>query len=526
MTKQKKINFKKDVFWTLDRCITISKKFKNYTTWISKEPLCYRAVYRKGWLTQCTKHMLNSPYKIFTKDECIKDAKKYSSKSAWNKKSHKIFNFSKNKGWVKECLLKANIKIRTNHWPFDICKSESVKYSTIKEWRISSPLSYHTASKNKWVKELSKHMIFPKRSWTLEECVENFKKYEGSTEWKNKSHGAYTFAKKNNWLKQCQIALNRRVKTPNHFWTYRKCKLEANKYKTISDWMRGHLSSYSSARKNNWVKKLSKHMLSISEAISLKKTKWTLEMLKAEALKHNSVSDWENNGQGCSAAQKRGLIEHCTQHMKGFIIWGTKEACLKDALRFKKRSEWNKNSAGAYVSATKNGWLEECCKHMKKFRTKEDCILAASKFKSKEEWYKKDSGSYWSAYSRGFFEECTKHMPDYAGSDRKEKRDVDKLIKLIKKHKITEIIKREEMLSNNSFPDLLLEINNKIVIIEVKHDKSRWHQSELNDQMNKYQSVAHQKYANKLEACILTSPKGKYGISFDELIKQLTKLKK
>lgn len=38
----------------------------------------------------------------------------------------------------------------------------------------------------------------------------------------------------------------------------------------------------------------------------------------------------------------------------------TKEECIKDAKKYNTRSEWQKNSGGAYKVAWKNKWLDEC----------------------------------------------------------------------------------------------------------------------------------------------------------------------
>ena len=43
----------------------------------------------------------------------------------------------------------------------------------------------------------------------------------------------------------------------------------------------------------------------------------------------------------------------------------TKENCKEDALKYNTKKEWRIHTGGAYISAYKNGWLNECCEHMK-----------------------------------------------------------------------------------------------------------------------------------------------------------------
>src|ERR1017187_4564933 len=43
----------------------------------------------------------------------------------------------------------------------------------------------------------------------------------------------------------------------------------------------------------------------------------------------------------------------------------TKENCHKEAKKYNSRTIFCRKSSGSYYSATKNGWLEEVCSHMK-----------------------------------------------------------------------------------------------------------------------------------------------------------------
>jgi hypothetical protein len=50
--------------------------------------------------------------------------------------------------------------------------------------------------------------------------------------------------------------------------------------------------------------------------------------------------------------------------------WQIKENVLAEALNYKTRSEWVKNSSSSYNSANKNGWVDECSTHMIKRKNK------------------------------------------------------------------------------------------------------------------------------------------------------------
>ena len=44
----------------------------------------------------------------------------------------------------------------------------------------------------------------------------------------------------------------------------------------------------------------------------------------------------------------------------------TLESCKESASKFNSRYEWRKSDTASYACALRNGWLNECCEHMKK----------------------------------------------------------------------------------------------------------------------------------------------------------------
>jgi hypothetical protein len=54
--------------------------------------------------------------------------------------------------------------------------------------------------------------------------------------------------------------------------------------------------------------------------------------------------------------------------------------CIVDARKYANISEWKKNSKDAYRVACENGWLDECCAHMKRIGTKYKKLVYAFVF--------------------------------------------------------------------------------------------------------------------------------------------------
>ena len=91
----------------------------------------------------------------------------------------------------------------------------------------------------------------------------------------------------------------------NRFWTKEKCIEEAKKYNNKKDFYTNSISSYRSSLKNNWLDEICSHMIELRKP-------------------------------------------------KGY--W-TKEKCQEESLKYKTRTEFQKNSSRAYHICKKNGWL-------------------------------------------------------------------------------------------------------------------------------------------------------------------------
>ena len=109
-----------------------------------------------------------------------------------------------------------------------------------------------------------------------------------------------------------------------------------------------------------------------------------------------------------------------TKAKKGRPLYWNLEKCKEDALLFDSKGQWEKSSGGAYASAKKHGWLDDCCSHMitkgeavtrKKLQwTLEKCLIDAKRFTGRREWSMKSSAAYGSAKRNGWLDQCCAHM--------------------------------------------------------------------------------------------------------------------
>jgi len=209
-----------------------------------------------------------------------------------------------------------NYKTRI-YWTIEKCKDIALRYQTRYEWQKNNNVSYRAAYINEWLEECCKHMLYknkPKGYWSLDKCKEIALKYNTRKEWIKGNSSSYIPSQKNGWLEECCKHMVAKKKHKG-YWTLERCKDIALRYKTRNDWIKGNVSSYSVAHKNGWLEECRKHMV-IRD--SKPKGYWSLDKCKGIGLKYNT------------------------------------------------RKEWIKGEPSSYQKAYKNGWLEECCKHMKK----------------------------------------------------------------------------------------------------------------------------------------------------------------
>ena len=206
--------------------------------------------------------------------------------------------------------------------------------------------------------------------WTLERCMESAKPHLSRLVWQKACKPAYNRASKNGWLDECCAHMEDFRKRPG-YWDLEKCKADAKKYKTRSEW-RKSTSAYTVACLKGWIDECCTHM-------GTKEFKpyrfWNKETCLEDAKKHSTRNAWRTaGGSGYPAAHKYGWVDECCAHMttrRSMPIghW-TLEACIGEAKKFQTRTSWQKSSKGSYLAAFRNGWFEECCAHMPKRASK------------------------------------------------------------------------------------------------------------------------------------------------------------
>ncbi|KKL75136.1 hypothetical protein LCGC14_2057910, partial [marine sediment metagenome] len=348
-------------YWTLERCKEDARHYTTRADWGRGIGAACQIAVKRGWVDECCDHMslLRSPG-YWTKERCIEEASRYEIISQWQRSSGGSYNRSRENGWLEECCAHMPKAMK---WTRGLCIEDAKSFSTRPDWRTGSGSAYRAAMKNGWNEECCEHMTRPGRNpgyWTKDRCMEDAQLYRKRSEWKKVSVGAYRAAMKNGWNEEC---CEHMVKGADPLWTQESCKQDALCFTTRNEWKIKSGSSYNAAARNGWSDECCEHMVPGIRSVRF----WTLERCKEDALRFKTRSEWaDKSGSAYHSAGVNGWRDDCCGHMmegkKPNGFWNKKDNCRKDALRFKTCSEWKRKSSSAYQSACRNGWLDECCK--------------------------------------------------------------------------------------------------------------------------------------------------------------------
>lgn len=135
-------------------------------------------------------------------------------------------------------------------------------------------------------------------------------------------------------------------------------------------------------------------------------------MIQKEALKYKTRAEFcKDSKSAYNAAITRGILDQICSHMKlqQHKPW-TIEEIRAEALKYQTRIEFSKNSP-AYQAAVKRKILDQVCEHMKpRIRLLEDLMIEALKYNTSTEFYKNNPRAYAIAFKRGILDQICSHM--------------------------------------------------------------------------------------------------------------------
>jgi hypothetical protein len=177
-----------------------------------------------------------------------------------------------------------------NNWSrFEYVLKDAQRFNTTAEWgnpKTGNKNSYQSAYRNGWLEECTKHMEkpeFPRGYFNnLKNCKLSSKNYDTPTKWKNGCPRAYQNAQNNGWLEICCKHMNnKKDRKPKGYWDiFENVKKDSLRFDFATQWSDLSNASYTSARDNGWLKKLTKRMKNPNTKNVLMKHKLTGKLIK------------------------------------------------------------------------------------------------------------------------------------------------------------------------------------------------------------------------------------------------------
>lgn len=249
-----------------------------------------------------------------------------------------------------------------------------------------------------------------KCTWTLEKVKEVAELANSRLEFKKRYAGAYDRAKRMGWLEEaCAHMIP--VCKPKGYWNIKeKIAVEAKKYTKRSDFYVGSAGAYKAAIASGCLNEVCQHM---GKSITQKKI-YSREEVFVIAKTLSQRSDFAKKFPGAyRMARINGWLDECCSHMRKYSKDLTFEEVLEIAKKFQRRTEFYYSTPGVYCIAKKNGWFEEVCKHMP-FRlgkvSREQVFEEAKKYRTRTEFYQSSRSYYRVALKHNWMNDCCAHM--------------------------------------------------------------------------------------------------------------------
>jgi len=453
-----KVLYRPKGYWTLEKLKDTAAQYSSRITFQKGNSAAYKACQVAGLLDICCSHMeyLQRPNGYWNLEKLEKIATQYPSRSAFMKESSAAYTACQKMG-VLDIVCKNMKRLRKpkGYWTLPILKEEASKYNSRKEFRKNN-LAAYTACKRRGLLDICcshmERLHKPNGYWILPRLIEEASKYSSRKEFQKGSCSAYSVARREGILDTICSHMER-LQRPKRYWTLSRLIEEAGKYSSRKEFARGSASAYSTAWTKGVLDVCCKHMkrqFGLAKrgiyAFEFKNDKVCYIGLTydfdrryiAHTQKKGPVFDYIKQHDGVAFEFKK-LSEYVDQDnaisleaeaiekykLEGWLClnrqvagglggkrsqWN-REKCLKEALLYNTRTQFQQGSRSAYESARKNKWLDDVTGHMpkrvlrlSKWDTLEKVKAAGFTYRSRFKFWQEMPGAYDSARRHGWMD--------------------------------------------------------------------------------------------------------------------------
>lgn len=271
-------------------------------------------------------------------------------------KEHGVFEQSPQKHLLGQGCPNCGLKKFANSriiWTKEKCFEVAQKCHSQNELREKYTSAYQAASRKGWLKEYTWLEVLWEPKWDRDTCYNEAKKYDSRGSFKKGCPYGYSSARKHGWLDDYVWFNPVREQVPIGYWTYERCYVEAQKYKTQKEFGEKSNGAYQCASRKGWIKDYTWFE---------KPFRWSKELCEQESRKYATIYDFYNNNKTAySAAVRYGWLDSFTwlQRIVRPNGYWTRERCEEESLKYTSKRDFLEGCPAAYAAAVKRGWLDD-----------------------------------------------------------------------------------------------------------------------------------------------------------------------
>ena len=421
----------KDYYWfkvkqhapyTYEECYEVAKNFKTRRDLALGNVGVYQAALNHGWLDDYTWfESRQNPFNYWTKERVTKESMKYKSRSEFALGNGTAYGKARTNNWLEEFTWLKDERLDLSEGKIDcVYAYEFKEYNTVyvgrtlmkrvrernyehlfteadavamfaKEHRIPLPAMkileenltlkegtekegyYLQCYKDKGWNTLNRAKTgsigkIAKDKWTKTACYQEALKYHSRGEFAECNGSAYEAARRNGWLDD-YVWFEVQQKPAGYWEDYDKCYKAASVCRTKTEFIQQFNRAYVVAKQNDWLKSFT--WFNTKRAAHNKK--WYHDSVIEEAKKYKTKTDFARDSHGAyKVAVKNKWLNECTwfNDTRALLInslqksWAkrkkwTYDVCKRVSVEAKGRLDMRKKYAGAYHASLKNGWLDD-----------------------------------------------------------------------------------------------------------------------------------------------------------------------
>jgi hypothetical protein len=405
--------------YTYEECYEVAQKFKSRRELALGNVGVYQAALNHGWLDDYTWfETRQNPFNYWTKERVIEESKKYKNRGEFHDKCGTAYGKARINGWLDELTWLKDDRIDFSIdridcvYAYEFVSLKAVYVGRTLMRRINSRIEEHLSTETDAVYIFAKENSIPvpemkiledhltlaegvskegvyldcykedgwkilnraktggigtiaRNKWSKRKCQEEALKYKTRSDFALHSGSAYEVARSKGWLEDYTWFVEK--KKPAGYWdNYERCYDAASKCRTKTEFIKNYLSAYISAKEHGWIERYT--------WFNIKRTaynkKWDYNTVFEEAKKYTTKKDFGTSARGAyKVALANGWMplydwfeETSVVHRRACKArkkkW-TYEACKQLASISKGRKDFRMKSGGAYEAAWRNKWLDD-----------------------------------------------------------------------------------------------------------------------------------------------------------------------